>query len=104
MISKLAGVLSVLLLVLPIVRAQSAPPEASPAQQKKTRAERDKKTLVLVDEIIKETQGLKLPENRIRIGMRLAGSLWPRDEKRARSLFQDTVASLGEITAAVDRG
>ncbi len=104
MTSKLARTFLVLLLVIPIVRAQSASPETSLTEQKKARAEREKKTLALVDEIIKGTQSLKLPENRIRIGVALAGSLWPRDEKRARALFKDAVASLGEITAAADSG
>ncbi len=104
MTSKLARIFLVLLLVIPIVRAQSASPEASAAEQKKAREEREKKTLALVDEIIKEMQSLKLPENRIRIDIALAGSLWSRDEKRARALFNDAVASLSEITATVDSG
>lgn len=104
MTSKLARIFLVLLLVIPIVRAQSVSREASPAEQKKAREEREKKTLALVDEIIKETQSLKLPENRIRIGVGLAGSLWPRDEKRARLLFKEAAASLSEITAAVESG
>jgi hypothetical protein len=104
MTSKLAKVFLVLLLVIPIVRAQSGSPEDSVAQQKKAREEREKKTLALVEEIIKETQSLKLPENRVRIDIALAESLWLRDEKRARALFNDAVASLGEITAAVDSG
>lgn len=104
MTSKLARILLVLLLVIPIVRAQSASPDTSPAEQKKSRAERDKKTLALVDEIIKGTQSLKLPENRIRISVGLARSLWPKDEKRARALFKEAVASLGEMTDTADGG
>ena len=104
MTSKLASIFLVFLLVIPIVRAQSASPEASAAEKKKAREEHEKKTLTLVDEIITESQSLKLPENRIRVDIGLAGSLWPRDEKRARSLFKEAVASLGEVTAAVDSG
>lgn len=102
MISKLANGFMILLLVIPIVRAQSAPPEASATEKKKALDEREKKTLSLVDEIIREAQSLKLPENRIRICVSLAGFLWPRDEKRARSLFKEAAASLSEITAAID--
>lgn len=99
MTAKLARVLFIILLVIPGVRAQSASREA---EQKKAREERERKTLELVDEIIREAQSLKLPENRIRIDVALADSLWPRDEKRARARFQDAVAALSEITAAVD--
>lgn len=96
---KLASFLFIFILVVPSVRAQSRESE-----EKKAREEREKKTLALVDEIIKETQSLKLPENRIRIDIALAESLWSRDEKRARALFKEAVASLSEITAAVDSG
>jgi hypothetical protein len=102
MTAKLAKFFLVLLLVIPIVRAQSAPPETSAAEKKKARDEREKRTLALVDEIITESQSLKLPENRIRIDIALAGSLWSRDEKRARSLFKEAAASLSEITAAIE--
>jgi hypothetical protein len=101
MTSKLAKVLCVLVIVIPNVLGQSA---SSATEQKKAREEGEKKTLVLVDEIIKETQSLKLPENRVRIDIALAESLWSRDEKRARALFNDAVASLSEMAAAVDSG
>jgi hypothetical protein len=103
MISKLVRGCLILALVVPMVRAQSVSPEASAAEKKKARAELDKKTVALVDEIIKELQSLTLPENRIRISIGLAGSLWPRDEKRARSLFKEATASLNEMMAGVDR-
>jgi hypothetical protein len=101
---RLTRIVLVLLLVIPIVRAQSAPRDVSSAEQKKAKAERDKQTLALVDEIIKEIRSLKLPENRIRMDIAIAGALWPRDEKRARLLFQEAVASFGEITASVESG
>ena len=97
MISRLVKGFLILLLVVQIVSGQALPSESSAAEKKKARAERDKKTAALVDEIIKELQSLTLPENRIRISVGLAGSLWPRDEKRARLLFKDAAASLREI-------
>ena len=103
MISKLVRGCLILTLVVPMVRAQSVSPEVSAAEKKKARAERDKKTGALVDEIIKELQSLTLPENRIRVCVGLAGSLWPRDEKRARMLFKEAAASLNEIIAEVTR-
>ena len=103
MISKLVRGCLILTLVVPMVRAQSVSPEASAAEKKKAQAERDKKTGALVDEIIKELQSLTLPENRIRVCVGLVGSLWPRDEKRARLLFKEAAASLNEIIAEVAR-
>ena len=102
MTSKLARCFLILLLLVPVVRAQS--PDITAAEKQKAREEREKKTLALVDELIKELQSLRLPENRIRIETGLAGLLWPLDEKRARYLFSEAVKSLGEITAAIDAG
>ena len=102
MTSKLAHSFLIVLLVCSIVSAQSASRETSSksAEEKKAREERDKKALALVDEIIRETESLRLPENRVRIDITLADALWPRDERRARLLFKQAVAGLGEITAA----
>jgi len=104
MTCKLARIFLILLLVIPAAHAQSTSPEPSPAEQKKVRAERQKKTLALVDEITKELESLKLPENRIRISIELARALWPRDATRARLLFKEAVASFSEIAAAIDNG
>lgn len=98
-ISTFARTLLTVVLVIATVFAQSATSSKS-AEEKKAREERDKKALALVDEIIREIEALKLPENRVRMDVALADSLWPRDEKRARSLFKQAVASLGEITVA----
>ena len=104
MTSKLASCFLVLLLLTPLVPGQSGPPEITAAERKKAGDEREKKTLALVDEVITESQSLKLPENRIRIAIGLAGSLWSVDEKRARALFKEAVKSFGEITAAMESG
>jgi len=106
MISRLARSFLIVLLfnsiVTSIVSAQSPPAQTSSksAEEKKAREEREKKALTLVDEIITETESLTLSENRARIDIALADSLWPRDEKRARLLFKQAVASFVEITAA----
>jgi hypothetical protein len=95
---------SILLLLIPLASAQS-PADQSAAQadeQKKVHEERERKAAAIVEEVIKETQSLKLPENRIRIQIALTDVLWPRSEQRARALFKDAVARLGEIAAAVD--
>ncbi|MFY9557722.1 MAG: hypothetical protein WAV20_07445 [Blastocatellia bacterium] len=104
MTSRLANIFLIFLLLTSNVRAQSAG-EGSAAEEKKAREERAKKTMSLVDQIAKESESLRLPENRIRVDIALAKSLWPRDAKRASSLFRRAVATLGELaTAAVDYG
>lgn len=102
MISKLAHLFLIFLLITSIVHAQTASRETSTASAdaKKAREERDKKAFALVDQIIRESESLRLPENRIRINIALADSLWPRDEKRARLLFKQALAALSEVTAA----
>lgn len=102
MISKLAHSFLIFLLITSIVHAQTAARETSTAsaEAKKAREERDKKAFALADQIIRESESLRLPENRIRINIALADSLWPRDEKRARLLFKQAVAALSEVTAA----
>ena len=104
MTSKQLGASSLLLLLLiPLALAQSSSQvDASQEEElKRARIARDKMALATVEEIIKEVQSLKLPENRIRVQIALADLLWQRDEQRARSLFNAAAASLGEITAGV---
>jgi hypothetical protein len=105
MFSRLATTLIVLALVTPLAQAQlGSPDESTKSDKDKARAEREKKALALVEEIIKEAQSLRLPENRIRIDIALMDSLWSRDEARARSLLKDAIASLGEIAVSIDIG
>lgn len=108
MISKFARsfLLTLLLnsIVISLAPAQSVSgqPSSKSSEEKKAREERDKKALALVDEIIRESASLRLPENRVRIGIALADSIWPRDEKRARLLFKQAATSLEEMTAATE--
>jgi len=122
MTSRFLGSLLVLLLVVPMVQAQltdlrrstniqsgtgtqtTKTPSQNTAEANKAREERQKKLLSLLDEIIQQTRSLKLPENRVRIQISLAGSLWPIDEKRARVLFKDAEQSFLEIRAALETG
>jgi hypothetical protein len=66
------------------------------------RAERRAKALALIDEIIKDTQSLRLPENRLRILMQTANAVWPVDEKRARLLIKTALETLKQLQAAAD--
>jgi hypothetical protein len=94
-----------LVLMFPSARGQSSEQSLMTAAEKKKAAdEREKKTIALMEEILSDMQSLRLPENRIRVAMSLAGQLWPRDEKRARAMFKDAASSLNELTAAVESG
>lgn len=104
MTSKKLGASSfVLLLLIPLARAQSTSQADAGREQelKRVRIERDNNALAAIEEIVREVQSLKLPENRIRIQIALADLLWERDERRARSFFSAAVASFGEITTAL---
>src|SRR5499427_630401 len=90
--------------ILPAKGQSSEQPQTTAAEKKKAAEEYEKKRTALLEEILKEMQSLKLPENRIRVGMKIADQLWTRDEKRARALFKDAVASLNELTAAIQTG
>ena len=94
-----ARIVSVLLLATSMATAQT--PESSQVRDKKAQAEKEKKALALAEVMIKEIQSLRLPENRIRIGIGLADTLWPRDQKRALALFKEAVKALDEFTAAL---
>jgi hypothetical protein len=88
------------LLLIPTVSAQSTSgTSATSAEAKKAREDRDKKALALVDQIISDSESLRLPENRVRIDIALADSIWPRDERRARLLFKQAAAALADIHA-----
>jgi hypothetical protein len=102
---KLAVCFLLLVLMFPPARGQSSEQsQMTSAEKKKAANEREKKTLALMEEILNDMQSLRLPENRIRVAMSLAGQLWQRDEKRARALFKDAASSLNEITAAFESG
>lgn len=104
MASGLANFFLILLLVFPIVQIQSPAGQRATDHEKNAREDRDKKVLALVDQIIDGARLLNLPENRVRIDIALAETLWARDEKRARSLFNDAVAGFSEISSAADSG
>ncbi|MGA9770318.1 MAG: hypothetical protein WBV94_14870 [Blastocatellia bacterium] len=71
-------------------------------EQQKAKEEREKKALASVEEIVKESQSLKLAENRMRLQAGAADLLWTRDEKRARALFKEVIGKYLEIMSKVD--
>jgi hypothetical protein len=103
----LVGVLVLLLLLLPHTSATTAtaqtPPGKAPAEQKlKARKELEQKALVMLDEIIKDTQAFRVSENRLRLKTLSACLLWKHDEARARILFKEAMAGTIDLLANQD--
>lgn len=96
-----------LLLVLSPAAAQS-PSEQAPLDQEQAqklieqKKELERKTLVLLDEMIASIPSLKLPENRALVQSSVADLLWTRDEKRARALFNEALNSLSQVDVKTD--
>ncbi|HVF57394.1 MAG TPA: hypothetical protein VM934_14665 [Pyrinomonadaceae bacterium] len=73
-------------------------------EKEEARKELEKKALVMLDEIVGDARSLRVPENRIRILTGAADLLWPRDEKRARAIFREAVASINEAAGKAKVG
>jgi len=80
------------MLVTSSIRAQT--------ETKKDRAELEKKTFALLNEIASGAWGLKLPENRIFIMASTADLLWSFDEKRARNLYLESLTAINSFAPA----
>jgi len=84
--------------------AQTATAQRSPdPQQQAEKLKLERKAAVLLEQVVTEAQSLKLPENRIRVQIAAAEMLWERNQSRARGLFSDAAAILGQMTVDVDR-
>lgn len=73
--------------------------QSSTEQQAKEATALEEKAVALLDQVVAEAQGLKLPENRIRIQITAGDVLWQRNEGRARSLFTWAAAGINEMLA-----
>lgn len=62
----------------------------------------EKKAFLLLDQVISEAGGLKLPENRIYIQISAGDLLWDRDEPRARGLFGEAGSGIAEMMRRTD--
>ena len=78
--------------------AQEQPATKPTAEEiEKQKEEWSKNAYRLLDQVIDESQSLRLPENRVRMQIYAADVLWDRDQGRARSMFMlagDTVAEM----------
>src|ERR1044072_808837 len=78
---------------------------ADTTKQQEEKAKLEAKASVMLEQVISEAQTLKLPENKIRVQIVAGDLLWDRSAGRARALFNDAGAMLGQMmqeTAAPD--
>jgi hypothetical protein len=84
---------------------QSATAQATPdaQQQQEEKLKLENKAAVLLDQLVTEAGGLKLPENRIRVQIAAADMLWDRNAGRARGLLVDAGTLLSQMMLDADR-
>ena len=84
-------------------QSATAQPTPNPQQQQEEKLKLETKANALLEQVIAEAQALKLPENRIRVQIAAADMLWDKSAPRARGLFADAAAILGQMMLDVDR-
>jgi hypothetical protein len=84
------------------VAQETSSQQSTTEQQEKAQKALEEKAVVMLDQLIADAQGLKLPENRVRIQIAAGDMLWQRNEGRARSLFTWAATTLNEMTATVN--
>ena len=72
-------------------------PTPTTEEIEKEKAEKQKNAYRLLDQIIDETQSLRLPENRVRVQTTAADLLWDGNPGRARTLFTMAAESVAEL-------
>src|SRR5215467_12377553 len=77
-------------------------PSPDPQQQQEEKAKLEKKAMALLEQVITDSQGLKLPENKIRVQIVAADMLWDKSPSRARGLLTDAGSMLGQLMLAAD--
>ena len=80
--------------------AQQSP---DPQQQQEEKAKLEKKAIALLEQIVTESGGLRLPENKIKVQIAAGDLLWDKNPARARGLLTDAGAMLGQMMLDVDR-
>src|SRR6266480_3615179 len=80
----------------------TAQPSPDPAQQEE-KAKLEKKAVALLEQVVTDSQGLRLPENKIRVNIAAGDMLWDKNPARGRSLLTDAGAMLGQVMMEVDR-
>src|SRR3954467_9289321 len=102
---KTFGALLLLFCCAAFTAAQDATAQPSPdtAQQQEEQAKLEKKAIGLLEQVVTDSQGLRLPENKIRVQIAAGEILWDKNPARARGLLTDAGAMLGQMFAELDR-
>jgi hypothetical protein len=98
-----ASIILMLLILSPRVTAQTLPSQTSKEEEEKARLELERKVLLLLEDVVADSQLLKLVENRAIVQASAADLLWARDEKRARAFFRDALTGIGDAFGNTDR-
>ena len=77
-------------------------PAVKTVEQTIEQAELERKALALLDEVLGETPSLKLIENRIRLQAAVAELLWPRNQERAREIFNAAANDVAAVAAGIE--
>lgn len=87
------------------VMAQDATAQQSPdpAQQQEEKAKLEKQAIALLEQVVTDSQGLRLPENKIRVQIAAGDMLWEKNPARGRGLLTDAGAMLGQMIIELDR-
>lgn len=88
---------AVLLMSVAPAQAQDPTQQSSQDEAEQQKQALQNKAYRLLDQIIDESQSLRLPENRIRIQINAADLIWDRDQGRARSLFMQASDAVTEL-------
>src|SRR4051794_7442425 len=99
----LAASIILMIFILSTAAAQTLPSQTSKEEEEKARAELERKVLILLEEVVSDSQMLKLAENRAIVQASAADLLWARDEKRARAFFRDALTGIGDAFGRVDQ-
>jgi hypothetical protein len=80
--------------------AQDKATQQQPTEEdlQKAKAEREKNAYRLLDQVIDESQSLRLTENRVRVQINAADALWDKNQGRARSIFTMAGEGVAEIS------
>src|SRR5215813_13636060 len=78
-------------------------PSPDPQQQQEEKAKLEKKAIALLEQVVTDSQGLRLPENKIRVQIAAGDMLWEKNPARARTLLSDAAAMLSQMMVDVDR-
>lgn len=98
---KRSALLLILLLIAfsaTAIAQEQQPPKPTAEELEKQKEEWTKNAYRLLDQVIDESQSLRLPENRVRMQIYAADVLWDRDQGRARSMFMLAGDAVAEMT------